>query len=51
LLVGCEPANFGGEEGKMGLSVPVEAAVQEAARVVKSLVERILDEALCNTKN
>jgi hydrogenase maturation protease len=51
LLVGCEPASFGGEEGKMGLSVPVEAAVQEAARVVKSLVERILDEALCNTKN
>jgi hydrogenase maturation protease len=46
LLVGCEPASFGGEEGKMGLSAPVEAAVQEAARVVTSLVERILDEAL-----
>ena len=46
LLVGCEPASVGGEEGKMGLSAPVEAAVQEAARVVTSLVERILDEAL-----
>ena len=51
LLVGCEPASFGGEEGKMGLSAPVEAAVQEAARVVTGLVERILDEALSNTKN
>jgi hydrogenase maturation protease len=51
LLVGCEPASFGGEEGKMGLSAPVEAALLEAARVVTSLVERILDEALSNTKN
>jgi hydrogenase maturation protease len=45
LLVGCEPATFGGEEGTMGLSAPVEAAVEEAARVVTSLVERILDES------
>ena len=27
LLVGCEPATFGGEEGQMGLSPAVEAAV------------------------
>jgi hydrogenase maturation protease len=44
LLVGCEPATFGGEEGKMGLSPPVEAAVQEAARVVTGLVEKYLEE-------
>ena len=51
LLVGCEPASLGGEEGKMGLSAPVEAAVQEAARIVKSLVGAILDESRCDTKN
>src|SRR5882672_138996 len=27
LLVGCEPATFGPQEGQMGLSTPVEAAV------------------------
>ena len=41
LLVGCEPANFGGEEGKMGLSAAVEAAVREAVKVVENLVERL----------
>jgi hydrogenase maturation protease len=51
LLVGCEPATFGGEEGKMGLSAPVEAAVQEAAKVVANLIERILDEAQSNPVN
>ena len=42
LLVGCEPATLGPEEGQMGLSEPVEAAVEEAARVVESLVSEIL---------
>jgi hydrogenase maturation protease len=42
LLVGCEPQSLGGEEGHMGLSKPVEAAVDEAVKVVTSLVERIL---------
>lgn len=51
LLVGCEPATFGGEEGKMGLSAPVEAAVQEAANVVANLIERILDETQSNPVN
>ena len=36
LVVGCEPADV--EEG-MGLSEPVAAAVDEAARVVRDLVE------------
>jgi hydrogenase maturation protease len=44
LLVGCEPATFGGEEGQMGLSEPVEAAVDEAVKLVTSAVERILQE-------
>ena len=42
LLVGCEPETLGGEEGQMGLSAPVEAAVDEAVRLVESLVKRIL---------
>jgi len=42
LLVGCEPQFLGGDEGHMGLSAPVEAAVQEAVSVVESLVQRIL---------
>jgi len=39
LLVGCEPATFGPEnEGHMGLSEPVEAAVDEAVKLVESLL-------------
>lgn len=45
LLVGCEPATFGPEEGQMGLSQPVAAAVDEAARIVESLVMRVMKEA------
>jgi hydrogenase maturation protease len=46
LLVGCEPATFGPEEGQMGLSAPVEAAVGQAVTVVESLVEKVCDGAL-----
>jgi hydrogenase maturation protease len=42
LLVGCVPATLGPEEGQMGLSEPVRAAVDEAVKVVDSLVSRIL---------
>ena len=42
LLVGCEPETLGREEGQMGLSAPVEAAVDEAVKLVESLVDRIL---------
>ena len=43
LLVGCEPATFGPEEGQLGLSEPVAAAVGEAVRLVESLVTEILE--------
>ena len=43
LLVGCEPETLGGEEGQMGLSATVEGAVDEAVKLVESLVERILN--------
>lgn len=46
LLVGCEPATFGPEEGQMGLSEPVAAAVPKAVDVVESLVAQVLEEAL-----
>ncbi|HEY0547745.1 MAG TPA: hydrogenase maturation protease [Pyrinomonadaceae bacterium] len=44
LLVGCEPQTFGPEEGLMGLSDPVEAAVTEAVGIVESLITKILSE-------
>ena len=37
ILVGCEPATFGPEhEGHMGLSAPVEAAVDEAVQIIEA---------------
>ena len=42
LLVGCEPATFGGEEGHMGLSEPVEAAVENAVKMVAAAIEKSL---------
>jgi hydrogenase maturation protease len=43
LLVGCEPETLGGEEGQMGLSAPVEAAVEEAVKLVQSLIDKLRD--------
>jgi hydrogenase maturation protease len=40
LLVGCEPADLGGEEGHMGLSEPVSAAVDEAVHLVEKLIDK-----------
>jgi hydrogenase maturation protease len=42
LVVGCVPATLGPEEGQMGLSEPISAAVEEAVTLVESLVTRIL---------
>jgi hydrogenase maturation protease len=43
LLVGCEPATLGPEEGRMGLSDLVENAVERAVMLTESLVTRILN--------
>jgi hydrogenase maturation protease len=43
LLVGCEPETLGGEEGQMGLSTPVEAAVDDAVKLVESIIQKILN--------
>ena len=41
-VVGCEPNDFGDElEGRMGLSEPVQAAIEEAYIMVEQLVARI----------
>jgi hydrogenase maturation protease len=42
LLIGCEPESLGGEESQMGLSAPVEGAIDDAVKLVESLVEKIL---------
>jgi hydrogenase maturation protease len=42
LLVGCEPESLGGDEGRMGLSETVTASIDEAVRMVESLVEKVL---------
>ena len=49
LLVGCEPATFGDEEGVMGLSNEVQAAVPAAAKLVESLMNKYLELSLKKT--
>jgi hydrogenase maturation protease len=42
-VVGCEPHDFGDElEGRMGLSAPVQAVVEDASNMVEKLIGRIL---------
>lgn len=43
LIVGCEPADLESDDGQMGLSPPVRAAVGEAIALIESLVSRVLD--------
>jgi len=42
ILVGCEPADLGGDEGRMGLSEPIKIAVDDACQTIRSLVETFL---------
>jgi len=44
LLVGCEPHHLGGDEGHMGLSPAVEAAIDRAVTEIETIVNRILDD-------
>ena len=43
LLVGCEPETLGGDEGQMGLSAPVEAALEDAVKLVESVIHKVLN--------
>ena len=47
----CEPGTFGPEEGQMGLSEPVEAVVDEAVKLVESLIVKILNGDESTAKN
>jgi hydrogenase maturation protease len=42
LLVACEPLTFGDDEGVMGLSEPVTAAVAVAAETVEELIDGMM---------
>ncbi len=42
LVLGCEPADLGGDEGRLGLSAAVEGAVDLAVERLRSLLEEIL---------
>jgi hydrogenase maturation protease len=44
LLVGCEPGTLGPEEGQMGLSEPVEAVIDEAVKLVESVIANLMNE-------
>jgi hydrogenase maturation protease len=41
LVVGCEPGDCGGDEGRMGLTEPVQNSIAVAADMVEELVEHI----------
>jgi hydrogenase maturation protease len=40
-VIGCEPGDCGGEQGRMGLTAEVEAAIPEAVQMIEDLVRRI----------
>jgi hydrogenase maturation protease len=49
-VVGCEPNDFGDElEGRMGLSAPVQAVVEEASNIVEELVAKIKAQSASTT--
>ena len=53
LIVGCEPTPIGGEdyeEMQMGLSEPVQAAIDEAVKMIDSLVEEFLPRTVNNER-
>jgi hydrogenase maturation protease len=43
MVVACEPLTFGGDDGAMGLSEPVAAAVDAAITTVDELVDELLE--------
>jgi hydrogenase maturation protease len=51
LLVGCEPGTLGPEEGQMGLSQPVEAVIDEAVKLVESLITKLMNPDERDAKN
>ncbi len=51
-VVGCEPATLDSEEGAMGLSEKVQAAVAPAIEMIETLLRELLQtEGSCSTKD
>lgn len=51
VLIGCEPESLGtedGQEGRMGLSVPVAAAVNEAVELIEEMIENMISGVIEN---
>jgi hydrogenase maturation protease len=42
LIVGCEPADLGGPDGKLGLSEPVQGAIEQAVALIEGLAAKAL---------
>jgi hydrogenase maturation protease len=40
-IIGCEPATFGADEGHIGLSPPVAAAIEPAVQAIESLIAAV----------
>jgi hydrogenase maturation protease len=43
VLVACEPAMLGAEEGHMGLSEPVSRAIDDAVKIIKELMDKAVE--------
>lgn len=50
-LLGCEPEDCGGEEGRMGLSPAVANAIPEALHLIDKLLARISNESVTALAN
>jgi hydrogenase maturation protease len=50
-LVGCEPAVLETEEGQMGLSEQVQAAVPQAVEIIRKLISQLRAEAPESTRS
>jgi hydrogenase maturation protease len=51
LVIACEPLTFGDEDGAMGLSEPVAAAVEPAVAAIEALVRNLLREQEAGTED
>ncbi|MGH9512667.1 MAG: hydrogenase maturation protease [Terriglobales bacterium] len=40
-VIGCEPGDCGGDEGRMGLTPPIQASVAAGAQMVSDLVQQL----------
>jgi len=49
-LIGCEPAILDIEDGRIGLSEVVEAAIPQAIQLIKSLINDLLSETAKSSK-